>query len=77
MNYTHQPLDLEHPKTFSEKTQWLKLYGHLDEQRDLVDKYKVRDWIRRKSARNILSRCWACGIALMKSTLTSCQTDSY
>ena len=38
MNYTHQPLDLEHPKTFSEKTQWLKLYGHLDEQRDLVDK---------------------------------------
>ena len=48
MNYTHQPLDLEHPKTFSEKTQWLKLYGHLDEQRDLVDKYKVRDWIREK-----------------------------
>ena len=48
MNYTHQPLDLEHPKTFSEKTQWLKLHGHLDEQRDLVDKYKVRDWIREK-----------------------------
>ena len=77
MNYTHQPLDLEHPKTFSEKTQWLKLYGHLDEQRDLVDKYKVATGSGRKSARNILSRCWACGIALMKSTLTSCQTDSY
>ena len=28
-NYTHTPLDLEHPKSFSEKTQWLKLYGRL------------------------------------------------
>ena len=53
-NYTHQPLDLEHPKTFSEKTQWLKLYGHLDEQRDLVDKYKVRDWVREKIGEDYL-----------------------
>ena len=31
-NYTHTPLDLDHPKTFSEKTQWLKLHDHLDEK---------------------------------------------
>ena len=31
-NYTHTPLDLEHPKTFSEKTQWMKIYGGLNKQ---------------------------------------------
>ena len=47
-NYSHTPLDLEHPKTFSEKTQWLKLHDHLDEKYMLVDKYLVRDWVKEK-----------------------------
>lgn len=36
------------PQDLQRKDAVLKLYGHLDEQRDLVDKYKVRDWIREK-----------------------------
>ena len=47
-NYTHTPLDLEHPKTFSEKTQWMKIYGGLNKQQDLVDKYAVRAWVKEK-----------------------------
>ena len=47
-NYTHTPLDLEHPKTFSEKTQWLKLYGGFEDVYPLVDKYTVRDWVKEK-----------------------------
>lgn len=47
-NYTHTPLDLEHPKTFSEKTQWLKLYGGFEDVYPLVDKYTVREWVKEK-----------------------------
>ena len=39
-------LNLENPKTFNEKIQWLKLYGYRPEQTMLVDKYLVRDYIR-------------------------------
>ncbi|MCI8484001.1 MAG: glycosyl transferase [Lachnospiraceae bacterium] len=35
-------LDLEHPKTFNEKIQWLKLYYRDPMMTDLVDKYKVK-----------------------------------
>lgn len=47
-NYTHTPLNLEHPKTFSEKTQWLKLNGGLEDVYPLVDKYAVREWVKEK-----------------------------
>ena len=39
-------LDLEDPKTFNEKIQWLKLYNRKSEYTMLVDKYLVRDYIR-------------------------------
>lgn len=38
-------LNLSNPKTFNEKLQWLKLYDRNPEYIDLVDKYKVRDYI--------------------------------
>lgn len=38
-------LNLENPKTFNEKLQWLKLYYRKPELTTLVDKYKVRDYI--------------------------------
>ena len=38
-------LNLEHPKTFNEKLQWLKLYGFKPEYTMYVDKYAVRDYI--------------------------------
>lgn len=41
-------LDLENPKTFNEKLQWLKLYDRNPEYTMLVDKYLVRDYIREK-----------------------------
>jgi hypothetical protein len=41
-------LDLEHPKTFNEKLQWLKLYNRKPEYTMMVDKYRVRDYIREK-----------------------------
>ena len=36
-------LDLENPKTFNEKLQWLKLYNRKPEYTMMVDKYKVRE----------------------------------
>ena len=40
-----RPLDLEHPVTFNEKLQWLKLYDRRPEYTVLVDKYAVREYI--------------------------------
>lgn len=41
-------LDLDKPKTFSEKLQWLKLYDRKPEYTQMVDKYLVRDFIKEK-----------------------------
>lgn len=41
-------LDLEHPKTFNEKLQWLKLYDRKPEYTMMVDKYAVREYIKEK-----------------------------
>lgn len=45
---TGETLDLEHPKTFNEKVQWLKLYDSTPEKTRLADKYLVRDWVKEK-----------------------------
>lgn len=42
MNYF---LNLETPKTFNEKLQWLKLYDRRPEYITMVDKFKVREYI--------------------------------
>lgn len=38
-------LNLDHPQTFSEKLQWLKLYDHQPLYTTLVDKYMVKEWV--------------------------------
>lgn len=38
-------LNLEHPKTFNEKLQWLKLYDRKPEYIIMVDKYLVRQYV--------------------------------
>lgn len=43
-----QTLDLENPKTFNEKIQWLKLYDSTPLKTELADKYKVRKWVAEK-----------------------------
>ena len=36
-------LDLNNPRTFNEKMQWLKLYDHRLEYAKMVDKYEVKN----------------------------------
>lgn len=38
-------LDLKHPKTFSEKLQWLKLYDRRPEYVKMVDKYAAKEYV--------------------------------
>lgn len=42
------PLDLENPKTYSEKLQWLKLYDRKPEYTMMVDKYEVKKYVASK-----------------------------
>ena len=39
------PLDLDNPKSFNEKLQWLKLYDHRPEYTMMVDKYAVKQYV--------------------------------
>lgn len=41
-------LNLDNPKTFNEKLQWLKIYNRNPEYIRLVDKYLVKDWVAEK-----------------------------
>ncbi|MDO5547855.1 MAG: ATP-grasp fold amidoligase family protein [Eubacteriales bacterium] len=43
---TGEKLNLENPGTFNEKLQWLKIYNHNPLLAELVDKYKVRGYIK-------------------------------
>ena len=40
-----KPLDLNKPKTFSEKLQWLKLHDRKELYHTLVDKYEVKEYV--------------------------------
>ena len=41
-------LNLKNPKTFNEKTQWLKLYDRRPVYTAMVDKYKVKEFVKEK-----------------------------
>lgn len=43
-----EKLELDHPRTFNEKLQWLKLHDRRPEYTMMVDKYRVRDFVREK-----------------------------
>lgn len=45
---THKKLNLKNPQTFNEKIQWLKLYNRKPEYTMMVDKYRVREYIKEK-----------------------------
>lgn len=47
-------LDLENPKKFSEKLQWLKLYDRKPIYTEIVDKFEVRKFIEEKLGEDIL-----------------------
>lgn len=46
--YMGKVLNIDEPKTYNEKLQWLKLYDRKTEYTDLVDKYKVKEIIANK-----------------------------
>ena len=41
-------LNLDNPRTFNEKLQWLKIYNRIPEYTKLVDKYLVKEWVASK-----------------------------
>ncbi len=45
---TGEELNLQNPKTFNEKIQWLKLYDSTPLKTKLADKYLVREWVAEK-----------------------------
>ncbi|WP_058991128.1 ATP-grasp fold amidoligase family protein [Anaerococcus rubeinfantis] len=47
-SYMGYSLNLNNPKTFNEKLQWLKLYDRKPRYTMMVDKYKVREYIADK-----------------------------
>ena len=50
----HRFINFKNPKYFGEKIQWLKLYGNLEKYKNYVDKYKVRDFIKKKIGQEYL-----------------------
>lgn len=46
--YTGLSLDIDTPRTFNEKIQWLKLHDSTREKTILSDKYLVREWVKEK-----------------------------
>ena len=48
LHFMREPLNLDNPRTFNEKIQWLKLYDSTPIKTRLADKYLVRDWVKEK-----------------------------
>lgn len=71
------PLDLDNPKTYSEKLQWLKLHDRKPEYTMMVDKYEVKKYVASKMEKNTLSRLWVYGIISMILILLSCLIGLY
>lgn len=53
---THRKLNLENPKTYSEKLQWIKLNYKNKLLPICVDKYKVRQFVKKCGCENILTK---------------------
>ncbi len=53
--YTGKKLDLENPREFNEKIQWLKVYYKDPRLTRLVDKYAVREYVKEKVGASYLN----------------------
>jgi hypothetical protein len=51
-------IDLNNPRTFSEKIQYVKLYNRQIGMYRLVDKYEVRQYVKEKGLENILNQLY-------------------
>ena len=54
------PLNLEDPKTFNEKLQWLKLYNQNPQFTDMVDKHKVKAIVAKKIGQEHVAEEYGC-----------------
>ena len=54
--YTGKKLDLQDPKEFNEKIQWLKVYYKDPRLTQLVDKYSVRTYVKEKVGEKYLNQ---------------------
>ena len=54
---TGKELDLENPKSFNEKLQWLKLYNRKEEYTIMADKIAARDYVAKKLGEEYLIPC--------------------
>lgn len=52
--YTGEKLDLKNPKTFNQKTQWLKLHNKSERYTQMVDKFGVREIIEKEIGKEYL-----------------------
>ncbi len=55
---TGKALDLENPKSYNEKLQWIKLYDRKPEYTVYADKYAVRDFIAKKIGEQYLVKLY-------------------
>lgn len=51
--------DLENPRTFNEKLQWLKLHDRNPLYTTLVDKYRVKEWVAERIGRQYVTPTYA------------------
>lgn len=54
-------LNLKHPKTFTEKLNWMKLHDRQDVYTVMADKYRVKKLSPEKLEKNISFRSWESG----------------
>ncbi len=54
-----EKLDLNNPKTFNEKLQWLKLHDKNPLYNTLVDKYRVKPWVADRIGEEHVTRTYA------------------
>lgn len=55
--FRHKRLNLDHPKTFNEKIQWIKLFDSTSLKTRLADKVAVREWVKEKIGERYLIPC--------------------
>ncbi len=53
-----EKLDLEHPRTFNQKLQWIKLYDKNQLKTVCCDKYTVREYVESKGLSHILNELY-------------------
>lgn len=54
---TGNKLDLQNPKRYNEKLQWIKLYDHNPLYTELVDKYRVKEVVSERISDKYVAKC--------------------